>query len=52
MGGPFLSYIVADASIGRLYFIDGFVYSPGKPQREYMREIETILWTFSTSQSQ
>jgi len=51
MGGPFLSYIVADPSINRLYYIDGFIYSPGKSQRESMREIETILWTFSTSQS-
>lgn len=49
MGGPFISYVFADAANGRLYIIDGFVYSPGKPQREFIRELETILWTFSTS---
>jgi len=48
MGGPFLSYVFADPLNGRLYIIDGFIYSPSKPQREYMREIDTILKTFST----
>ncbi len=46
MGGPFLSYVFVDESINRLYYIDGFVYSPSKPQREYIRELETILKTF------
>ena len=48
MGGPFLSFVFVDESLGRLYYIDGFIYSPGKPQREYMRELEAILWTFKT----
>ena len=48
MGGPFISYVFVDESINRLYYIDGFVYSPSKPQREYIRELETILKTFQT----
>ncbi len=48
MGGPFVSYVFVDESLGRLYYVDGFIYSPGKPQREYMRELEAILWTFKT----
>jgi hypothetical protein len=46
MGGPFLGYAMADPSAGRLYYIEGFLYSPGKPQREMVRELETILHTF------
>ncbi len=48
MGGPFASYMFVDEELNRIYFIDGFVYSPGKSQREFMREIDTILWTFRT----
>jgi hypothetical protein len=49
MGGPFISYVVADPSAGRVYYLDGFVYSPGKSQRESVRELKTILKTFSVS---
>lgn len=48
MGGPFVSYMFVDERLNRVYYIDGFVYSPGKSQREYMRELDTILWTFKT----
>jgi len=48
MGGPFMSYTIYDEATGRLYYIEGFLYSPGKNQREYMREIEVILSTFRT----
>ncbi|MBL6446913.1 DUF4837 family protein [Fulvivirga sp. 29W222] len=46
MGGPFISYTLVDEDLGRLYYIEGFVYSPGKNQREYIRELEVILSTF------
>lgn len=46
MGGPFLGYTMVDEELGRLYYIEGFVYSPGKSQREFMREMEVILSTF------
>jgi hypothetical protein len=49
MGGPFLSYALVDEPRGLLYYIEGFVYAPGKDKREMMRELETILWTFRTS---
>jgi len=51
MGGPFLSYVFVDEALNRLYYIDGFIYSPSKPQREYIRELETILKTFRTKDS-
>jgi len=48
MGGPFIGYTVVDEEKGRLYYIEGFLYSPGKSQREFMRELEVILSTFQT----
>lgn len=48
MGGPFISYTLVDEELGRLYYIEGFLYSPGKNQREFMRELEIILSTFRT----
>jgi hypothetical protein len=49
MGGPFVSYTLVDQPKGMIYYIEGFTYSPGKDQREIMRELETILYTFRTS---
>jgi hypothetical protein len=46
MGGPFVSYAMADESTGKFYYIEGFTFSPSKSQREIMRELETILLTF------
>ena len=49
MGGPYLSFTFVDEALNRLYYIEGFIYSPGKSQREYMREVAVILSTFKTS---
>ena len=46
MGGPFVGYAMVDEASGRLYYIEAFLYSPGQPQRDNMRELETILKTF------
>ncbi len=50
MGGPFLSYALVDEGEGWLYYIEGFTFSPSRSQREIMRELETILHTFRTSE--
>jgi hypothetical protein len=49
MGGPFISYAMVDESSNRLYYIEAYLYSPGKPQRDYMRELNTIIKTFKVS---
>ncbi len=49
MGGPFLGYTLVDEELNRVYYIEGFVYSPGKSQRDIMREMEVILNTFKVS---
>ena len=48
MGGPFIGYALVDEEKGYFYYIEGFVFSPSKPQREILRELEVILSTFST----
>lgn len=49
MGGPFQGYALVDESTQQFYYLEGFTFSPGKGQREIMRELETILYTFKTS---
>ncbi|NJN26055.1 MAG: DUF4837 family protein [Cyclobacteriaceae bacterium] len=51
MGGPFISYAMVDEGRNRLYYIEGFLYSPGKEQRDNMRELEAILKTFNIIKS-
>jgi len=50
IGGPFLGYALVDEGTQQFYYIEGFTVSPGRDQREIMRELETILYTFQTSQ--
>ncbi|MCU0356041.1 MAG: DUF4837 family protein [Cyclobacteriaceae bacterium] len=50
MGGPFISYSMVDQKKQLLYYIEGFCFSPGKDQRETIRELEAILWTFKSAQ--
>jgi len=52
MGGPFISYGLVDDAQQRIYYIEGFCFSPGKDQRETIRELETILWTFKSGVTQ
>jgi hypothetical protein len=49
MGGPYIGYALVDQPKGRLYYIEGFAFAPGKDKREIMRELDTILSTFRTS---
>ena len=49
LGGSFLSYIFVDPDTNRLYYLDGFVVSPGKNKRETLRELDVILKTFKTA---
>lgn len=49
LGGSFVSYIFVDPDTNRLYYLDGFVVSPGKNKRETLRELNVILKTFNTA---
>jgi len=49
MGGPFIGFITVDEKSNRIYYIEGFVYSPGVEQRELMREMNVVLKTFRST---
>jgi hypothetical protein len=44
-----IRYERVDEKQGMLYYIEGFVYSPDRGQRELPRELETILHTFKVT---
>ncbi len=48
-GGPFVSYTTVDEKLGRLYYIEGYVYHPSGDKRDWIREMDTILQTFLIS---
>ncbi len=50
MGGPFLTYAFYDEHSHRLYLIDGMVFAPNFPKREFLRQMEVIAYTFRTRQ--
>lgn len=43
MGGPFLSITTFDKKNGRLVTLDGFVYHPNKPKRNYLMQLDAII---------
>jgi hypothetical protein len=45
-GGPFVSYTFVDEGNQRLYYIEGYVYSPGTKKKKLVREVEAIISTF------
>ncbi len=45
MGGPFISYTTVDTNTNKVITIDGYVYSPELPKRNYLREMEHLVYT-------
>ncbi|MCH7657343.1 MAG: DUF4837 family protein [Bacteroidetes bacterium] len=45
MGGPFISLSTVDEKLNRVVTVEGFVYAPGDEKREFLRQLETILYT-------
>ena len=46
MGGPFISFTTLDEKNNRVITIEGFVYAPRMNKRDYLRQLEGILYTF------
>lgn len=44
MGGPFVNYSIVDAPRKRIVVFDGYVYYPNKSKRNYVRQLESIIW--------
>jgi hypothetical protein len=45
MGGPFVSLTTIDEPRGRVVTVEGFVYAPQFDKREYIRELEAVLFS-------
>lgn len=45
MAGAFVSYLVHNPTKNELYFLDGFVYAPGKDKRDFMKQLDYLLST-------
>jgi len=46
MGGPFINITSLDERRNRVVSVDAFVYAPSLDKRNYVRELEAILYTF------
>ncbi len=47
MGGPFISYTMVDNTGRRLINIDAFVFYPNKNKRDFMRQLQAIIYSLS-----
>ncbi|MBR06904.1 MAG: hypothetical protein CMP48_04385 [Rickettsiales bacterium] len=45
-GGPYVSYTFVDEKTQKIYYIEGYVYSPPTKKKHLIREVEAILSTF------
>ncbi len=45
MGGPFVALVSVDTKLNRLVLTYGYVYAPKYNKRNYMRQVETILYS-------
>lgn len=46
MGGPFINVLFVDTASNQLHMFDGFVYAPNFKKREYLRELEAVIYSF------
>jgi hypothetical protein len=45
MGGPFITFVIDDIKNNRVVHVDGFVYAPQFKKRDYVRQLEAILYS-------
>jgi hypothetical protein len=43
MGGPFVSISTVDEKRNQVVTVEGYVYAPGEPKREHLRQVEAII---------
>jgi len=46
MGGPFISHFYHDVPNSRVLILTAFVYAPKYDKRDYLRQVESILYSF------
>jgi len=52
MGGPFVSHSYLDSTRNRVVVLDAFVYAPRYDKRNYLRQAESILYSFEWAEDQ
>jgi hypothetical protein len=45
MGGPFVNYVFLDEEKNQIVMIDAFLYSPKKPKRDLLMQLESIAYS-------
>jgi len=50
MGGPFVSHTQLDEINNRVIVIEGFVYAPGHPKRNLIRQLEAVVYSMRLPQ--
>ena len=45
MGGPCVTFTFVDEETNRLFMIDGWVFAPRYDKRDYLRQVEAIIWS-------
>lgn len=48
MGGPFINCVFVDTARQKLHIFDGSVYAPNFKKRDYLRELEAIIYSFNS----
>ena len=46
MGGPYVSHSFVNPKTNEIIVLDGFVYAPKYPKRNYLRQVESIIYSF------
>lgn len=46
LGGPFVSFSKVDKKRNKVVTVEGFVYAPSYDKRNYVRQVEAVLYTF------
>ena len=47
MGGPFISFTTVDEKRNRVVTVEGFTFAPKYDKRNYIRQLEAILYTLN-----
>ena len=45
MAGPFVSYTIVNPTHDKLITAEGFVYYPNKEKRDYLRQLEAMIYS-------
>ena len=46
MGGPFVSHSFYSPDGSEIYVIEAFLYAPKYDKRQYLRQVESLLYSF------